>query len=194
MLLEGVSFAAADSETLCIIGRKGSGKTLLLKALMGIVPLEKGHVSIDGELLSPASAMEFRRHIISYVPQSPEMEMFTVDGLARHLFALAANKGRAFTRALLMEEMRQLGLEDDRYERQFAELTLAERQLALLAIVCFQNKPIVLVDEPAAGLDVQGLSLVAAYIRRRADRGQTVVVTSSDDTLGEMCHKHYELK
>ena len=53
---------------LSIMGSQGSGKTSLLRALMGFLAIDGGHISIDGELLTPRSAPYFR-HQMAYVPQ-----------------------------------------------------------------------------------------------------------------------------
>jgi len=188
-LIENLSFVAADSETFCIVGAHGQGKSLLLKALMGLHPLDNGHVSIDGELLSPASALEFRRRIVSYVPQSLVVDGLTVGRLSACTFALSANKGKPLSRTLLVEEWARLGLEKSVYDKRFSELSSGDRQRALLGIVGLLLKPIVIVDEPVAGLDSHGVSLVSSYLHRMAERGQTVVVASCDESLGGLCHK-----
>ena len=53
---------------MCLSGQKDLGKTRLLRAILGFVPIEGGHISIDGELLTPKSAPFFRRQM-AYVPQ-----------------------------------------------------------------------------------------------------------------------------
>ena len=52
----------------CIQGTQGAGKTTLLRAVMGFIPIDGGHISIDGELLTPQSAPYFRKQM-AYVPQ-----------------------------------------------------------------------------------------------------------------------------
>lgn len=178
-LVTDFSMVAPDSEVCCIVGRCGAGKSTLLKAMMGLHPLDAGHVSIDGELLLPSSAFEFRRHLISFLPQRPTFEAETVGQLAAMLFALAANAGKALPKTLLCEEWQRLDLAADIYDRRFADLSQSERGRALLAIVCLQNKPIVLADEPAADMDTAQQAVVANYLESRAERGQTVVVTST---------------
>jgi ABC-type protease/lipase transport system fused ATPase/permease subunit len=63
-----LSLMAHEGQVTCITGGEGSGKTLLLRVMMGFVPLDGGLVSIDGELLTPLSATVFRRQM-AYVPQ-----------------------------------------------------------------------------------------------------------------------------
>ncbi len=66
--IRGLSLTVNDGQMTCISGEKGSGKTTLLRAVLGFLPLDGGHISIDGELLTPRSARYFRRQM-AYVPQ-----------------------------------------------------------------------------------------------------------------------------
>ena len=63
-----LSVTLHEGQLLCITGQKGSGKTTLLRALLGFIPVDGGHISIDGELMTPLSASYFRRQT-AYVPQ-----------------------------------------------------------------------------------------------------------------------------
>ena len=66
--IRGLSLTVNDGQMVCISGEKGSGKTTLLRAVLGFIPIDEGHISIDGELLTPRSAPYFRRQM-AYVPQ-----------------------------------------------------------------------------------------------------------------------------
>lgn len=186
LVVSDFSLMAADSEVCCIVGNRGTGKSTLLNAIMGLHPLDSGHVSIDGELLLPTSALEFRRHLISFVPQRPSFDAYTVEEIATTVFSLQSNAGKALPKSLLTEEWQRLNLAADTYSRHFSELSTGERVKALLAIVCMQNKPIVLVDEPTEGMDTADYNLTASYLRSRAERGQTVLVTTTSMDFAEM--------
>ena len=67
-LIKGLSLTIGDGQMACIAGERGSGKTTLIRAVMGFIPVDSGHICVDGELLTPQSAPFFRRHI-AYVPQ-----------------------------------------------------------------------------------------------------------------------------
>ena len=68
VLAVGLSFMARDGELTCITGPEGSGKTSLLRTLMGFLPVGSGYVSVDGELLTVKSSQAFRR-MMAYLPQ-----------------------------------------------------------------------------------------------------------------------------
>ena len=64
-LVKGLSVTLDDGQ---IVGMQGRGKTTLLKAIVGLIPIDGGHICIDGEVLTPESAPYFRRYM-AYVPQ-----------------------------------------------------------------------------------------------------------------------------
>ena len=67
-LFTNLSFMALDGQITCITGPSGSGKTALIQAMLGLLALDEGLVSVDGELLTRLSAPTFRR-MMAYVPQ-----------------------------------------------------------------------------------------------------------------------------
>ena len=70
--IRGLSATVDDGKVLNIMGSQGKGKTTLLRALLGFLPIDEGHISVDGELLTPLSAPWFRRQM-AYVPQHLEV-------------------------------------------------------------------------------------------------------------------------
>lgn len=66
--IRSLSLTVGDGQLVGISGSQGSGKTTLLRAVLGLIPIDAGHISIDGELLTPKSAPYFRRQM-AYVPQ-----------------------------------------------------------------------------------------------------------------------------
>jgi len=67
-LIRSFSLTVEDGSLATVTGRQGSGKSTLLRAVLGLLPISEGHISIDGELLTPQSAPYFRR-LTAYVPQ-----------------------------------------------------------------------------------------------------------------------------
>lgn len=179
-LLGGRSLTVDDGEALYLTGGEGTGKTLLLKALMGLWPLAHGFVSIDGELLTPSSAPEFRRHT-AYVPQAPAPMGLSVEALACLPYTFEAHKGKPFSKDRLMEEWQALGLAPALYTKADGQLTASERQRVMLATAGALDKPIVLVDEPFADGFHEG---VAAYLVRLAAKGASVLVATRRDVGG----------
>ena len=151
-LLGGLSLSAEDGQVVCISGDSGCGKTSLLRAILGFLPLEEGHVSIDGELLTPAAAGEFRK-FMAYVPQDLAMPMETVEEMVKMPFALKANISTPFSKKRLMEEWQKLDLDSELYDKKVSELSGGQRQRIIISTLGLLQKPIVLADEPTSALD-----------------------------------------
>lgn len=179
VLFEALSLTVEDGKAVCVVGGEGTGKTLLMRMLLGLWPLASGFVSVDGELLTPSSAPVFRCHT-AYVPQRPApMGTGTVEKLARAPYNFAANKGKHFSHELLMEEWDALGLPHDLRDRAEDGLTAVQRQLVMLATGGALGKSLMLIDEPFAdGADAE---MVCSYIDRLASRGASVLVTTRRD-------------
>lgn len=81
--ISALSLVVEDGQLVTVTGPSGSGKSLLVRAVMGLIPVDDGFISIDGELMTPMSAFYFR-HQMAYVPQHLTMpEGYQVEGLER---------------------------------------------------------------------------------------------------------------
>ena len=187
-LLGGLSLSAEDGQVVCISGDSGCGKTSLLRAILGFLPLEEGHVSIDGELLTPAAAGEFRK-FMAYVPQDLAMPMETVEEMVKMPFALKANISTPFSKKRLMEEWQKLDLDSELYDKKVSELSGGQRQRIIISTLGLLQKPIVLADEPTSALDAHTTALVLNYLKVLAAKGATVLTVSHDPTFASACGK-----
>lgn len=188
LLFEGVSFTVGDGEILCITGDSGCGKTTILRAMLGFLPLSAGHVSIGGELLTPASAEEFRKQM-AYLPQELALPADSVAEMVQLPFALCANRGRTFSKQLLMDEWAQLDLAPELYYNKVAQLSGGQRQRVMLSVCGLLNKSVLLVDEPTSALDSHSAALVLNYLRQLAGRGTSVIAVSHDMAFAQGCDK-----
>ncbi|MGN0283104.1 MAG: ATP-binding cassette domain-containing protein [Prevotella sp.] len=189
-LVEDLSFVAADGKVTVISGPSGCGKTTLLRAMMGFHPVDKGFISIDGELVTALSAPVFRQSM-AYVPQDISFPINTVKELTRLPFTLKANSTQAFSQERVMEQWHQLGLDSSLYEKRTSEVSGGERQRIMLATLGILSKRIVIVDEPTSALDHLASNLVGEYLQRLAQKGATVIAVSHDPNLE--CDKRIEL-
>ena len=165
-LMSGLSFIAKDGHMTCVKGSSGSGKSALIRTLMGFLPVGEGFVSVDGELLTIRSASAFRQMMI-YLPQNMQL-------LRRQLYEPEYTDGDdpeyGVWDNLLPEIQEESKAEPLTPEEIFslAEKTLKEGG----------EKPIVIADEPAAMLTPELAERMLALLLEQARMGKTVVVAS----------------
>lgn len=165
-LLEGLSFIAKDGELTCLTGPEGSGKTAFIRTLMGFLPVRKGFVSVDGELLTVRSSQAFRLMMV-YLPQQIQM-------LTHLLKAPDALVGKAEEYAVWnavlpsVEQEREPEPLSPEATFLFAERTIREES----------DRQFIIVDEPAAYLSPELTDQMMTLLKEQAAQGKTVLVAS----------------
>lgn len=174
-----------------LLGPNGAGKSTLLKALMGLVGRE-GELSLGKRSLDEMTPTERAREI-AYLPQEREInwpvQVRTLIGLGRSpyrgSFAVADKKDQAAIDAAI--KAMDLGLLEGRSS---LELSGGERARVLIARALAQETPLLLTDEPAAGLDPAHQITLMATFRKLAREGRSVLASLHELTLaGQWCDR-----
>ena len=181
MLAQGLSFTARDGQLTCITGSEGSGKTTLIRTLMGFLPVKEGFVSVDGELLTVRSAHAFRSMMV-YLPQemqllghqlkAPEAPVCEAEEFGVWNTLLPAVKPEQMAKPLSPEEIFLL-----------AEQTIREAG----------DKQILIADEPAAYLTPELTERLTILLLQQADMGKTVLVASRKPQLVAQAYQVIDL-
>ena len=161
-----LSFIARDGEVTCVMGPEGSGKTTLIRTLMGFLPVNEGFVSVDGELLTIHSSHAFRQMMV-YLPQQIQL-------LAHQLRVPEPEEPEAEEFAVWNDLMSAANEESTPEPLNAEEIVmLAEQTLKEAA-----DKPIVIADEPTAFLTPELTMRMMELLRKQAEAGKTVLVTT----------------
>ena len=177
-----LSFIARDGEVTCVTGPEGSGKTTLIRTLMGFLPVNEGFVSVDGELLTIHSSHAFRQMMV-YLPQQIQL-------LAHQLRVAEPEEPEAEEFAVWNDLMPPANLESTPEPLNAEEiLMLAEQTLKEAA-----NKPIVIADEPTAFLTPELTMRMMELLRKQAEAGKTVLVTTRKPQVADYADQVIEIK
>lgn len=176
-VLNAIDLTLAKGEILCLLGPNGTGKTTLLRCLIGAVRAERGTVRIDGE--TSATARQLARKM-AYVPQAGgDSALSLLDtvlmGRTPHLRPLALPGRR--DRDIALTALSQVGIAH-LAQRAFNRVSGGERQLALIARALAQEPKVFLMDEPTASLDLGNQVRVLRTIRDLAAQGLSILFTS----------------
>lgn len=193
LLLQDFNLDVKAGEWVCITGESGCGKTSLLRAALGFLPLEEGSVSIGGEVMDVHSVDRLRRQV-SYLPQELYIPEEWVRGMLRVPFNLKANWDVPRSEESLMEVWGVLGLERELLHRRVAQLSGGQRQRIVLSMSALLGKRLLLADEPVSALDGESVARVSALFRRVADEGTAVLAVSHNKDFVSACDRMVVLK
>ena len=192
VLFSGLNLNLERGKTACIVGQSGCGKTSLLNAVMGFVPLKEGTIKV-GDTLLDKSTIDIIRRQIAWIPQELALPFEWVKEMVALPFDLKVNRSVPFSEARLYEYFDDLGLEHDLYTKRVNEVSGGQRQRIMLAVAAMLNKPLIIIDEPTSALDAGSTDKVLAFFRRQAEKGAAVLAVSHDKDFASGCHYLIEL-
>ena len=192
VLFSGFEMKLEKGETACIVGQSGCGKTYLLNAVMGFVPLYEGTIKVGGTLLDK-STIDLVRRQIAWIPQELALPFEWVKEMVSLPFELKVNRSVPFSEERLFMCFDELGLEHELYFKRVNEVSGGQRQRIMLAVAALLNKPLIVIDEPTSALDTGSTDKVLAFFRRQAEKGAAVLAVSHDKDFASGCHYLIEL-
>ena len=192
VLFSGFEMKLEKGETACIVEQSGCGKTSLLNAVMGFVPLYEGTIKVGGTLLDK-STIDLVRRQIAWIPQELALPFEWVKEMVSLPFELKVNRSVPFSEERLFMCFDELGLEHELYFKRVNEVSGGQRQRIMLAVAALLNKPLIVIDEPTSALDTGSTDKVLAFFRRQAEKGAAVLAVSHDKDFASGCHYLIEL-
>ena len=180
-ILKDVSFDLPAGEFVGLIGPNGAGKSTLLRTVLGLTP-HRGEVAIEGRAVASMSTRERARHI-AYLPQEHDIAwpvpVEMIVALGRDVHRPAFSRQGAADREIIDRAMRRMEVEAFR-DRPATELSGGEKARVLIARALAQDAPLLLADEPAAGLDPSHQIMLMKTFAALAGEGRSVVASLHD--------------
>jgi len=180
-VLNGAHLGVPKAKRLALLGANGSGKTTLLRTLAGSVRPSAGHVLVDGHAVGYSrAALKTHRQVVQLVAQNPDDQLFAAD-VYRDVSFGPMNLGlsTAEVRDRVAQALSLLSIED-LAERPIHELSYGQRKRAAIAGALAMQPCIILLDEPTAGLDPQGVDEMVGALERLLAAHTTVVIATHE--------------
>lgn len=151
-----------------LLGPNGSGKTTTLAMLLGVVRMDKGTYNWFGKSPSPANQQKIGSMLESpnFYPYLNLVENLKIISRIKHI-----------PEAEVFRVLKVVGLLE-RQKSKFQTLSLGMKQRLALASVLMGDPEVLVLDEPANGLDPEGIAEVREIIRKEASRGKTIIMAS----------------
>ena len=180
-VLQNISLAIHENESLAIVGPSGSGKTTLLQHFTGLLTPSKGRVLCDGrDIASKGVNLTELRRRVGLVFQFPENQLFEETVFKDVAFGpLKMGLDPSQLAQRVRNALEAVGLDFDRLEnRSPFTLSEGEKRRTAIAGILAMDPEIIAFDEPTAGLDPKSVSLLKDMSKGLLRRGKTVVVVT----------------
>ncbi|WP_247653783.1 type I secretion system permease/ATPase [Labrenzia sp. PHM005] len=188
--LKNLNFQVNSGETVAVIGPSGSGKSSLIRHLVGVWPAAVGTVRIDGADIAHWNADQLGQHL-GYLPQ--EVRLFA-GTIAENISRFTGGESEAVVKAAQLAGVHDMILRlPDGYETQVGDngqqLSGGQRQRVGLARAMYGMPRIMILDEPNSNLDSDGENALLEAIKTMKEEKVTVVLVTHKTNLLAICDR-----
>ncbi len=197
--LHGINMEVGDHVFAAIVGETGSGKTTLVQHFNGLNTPTSGTVFVDEYVVTnnkrKNKQLRDLRRRVGLVFQFPEYQLFesTVEKdvmVGPKNFKMEEEEAKKVAH----EALREVGIGKEFYERSPFDLSGGEKRRVAIAGILALHPQILVLDEPVAGLDPNGVNEIMSLLVRLYEQGTSIIlVTHNMDLVLEYCHEVYAL-
>lgn len=173
-VIDNLSFEINKGETFGLLGSNGSGKTTILRALLGIYPATKGKLLINGKKFTPELGGK-----IGYLPE--ERGLYKKENVLDVMTYFGQLKGveRQAAKEWSLEYLKRVDLAD-KAKMKIDKLSGGQQQKVQLGVTIMNNPEILILDEPTKGFDPINRRLLMNIIDEQKAKGSTVILITHD--------------
>lgn len=173
VILDDISISLEKGKIHGIRGYNGSGKTMLLRSIAGLIKLSEGKIIVDGKVVGKDTPFpESVGVLIEYPSFIPDYNGY------ENLLFLAKIRNKINEEAI-RKTILWVGL-DPEDKRKYKKYSLGMKQRLGIAQAIMENPDLLLLDEPTNALDEKGIHLMVQIIKKLKSEGKTIIVTSHD--------------
>lgn len=206
--LASVSLAVKPGELVAVIGPNGTGKTTLLRAISGLVELERGKIFFQGKVIAESTKSEFRalgrnkslkaHEIVKLgVIHCPERRRLFTDSTVKDNLKLGAYSidDEEVTNKNMDKVLKLFPILAERIDEKAGNFSGGEQQMCALARSLMGNPKLLLLDEPSLGLAPMVKQGIVDAIREIQKAGTTILLVEQDASIAlEICDRGYLLE
>lgn len=182
-VLNNISLEIRRGEFAALVGSSGSGKTTLVKLLNGLLKASSGHIFYEGEdIYGKRYQLRSLRKKVGMIFQNPEQQLFCKTVLSDVEFGpLHMGMSREEAEEAARRALELVGIPEDKFQVNPLDLSGGQKKRAAIAGVLAMGPSVLIMDEPAAGLDPESRNQIFQLIKRiRQEENTTVILISHD--------------
>lgn len=189
IIVENISFSINKGDVVGFLGPNGSGKTTVIKLILGLIKISEGKVQINGFDIQK----DFEKSIekVGAIVESPDLYMY-LSGLDN--LKITANNYKGITKERINEVIKLVGLEN-RIKDKVSTYSLGMRQRLGIAEAIINNPELLILDEPTNGLDIEGVVEMRKLIQSLSNQGIAILISSHNLTeIDNLCNRIIAIK
>ena len=190
IILDDFSLKIDRGDAVAFKGESGSGKTTILKLLLGFEQPDSGEIRYKNEPMNAETVKQLRRES-AWLPQDLNLGSGRVMDVIKFPLEFRNNRSRQFQKSKAESMLHELGLEPSVLEKNFRDLSTGQRQRIGLVICLLLDRPVLFLDEPTSALDEESVRRVTEALQNNSNR--TVISTSHDPVWLNYCEKIIEM-
>ncbi|MCD8115609.1 MAG: ATP-binding cassette domain-containing protein [Oscillospiraceae bacterium] len=186
-VLQDITMSVEAGSICGLVGRNGSGKTMIMKLIAGMAAPTVGSISVEGKRLGTDTDIPDSLGAIIEVPG------FLGNMSGFHNLQYLASLRKQIDDAAIRRTMEQVGL-DPNDKKRVGKYSLGMRQRLGIAQAIMEQPRILLLDEPMNGLDNQGVQDIRALMKELRDQGKAILLASHHrEDIDQLCDRVYTL-
>lgn len=170
-VLNGISYSFESGKIYSIVGRNGSGKSVLLKIIAGLYLQDKGNVLFDNKNYNMINEIPDNLGIVIEQPS------FINDLTGLENLKLLASIRNVATERDIVESLEIVNLKDD-MNKKYSKYSLGMRQKLSIAQAIMEHQKVILLDEPFNGIDRQSVVAIKEYLKRVKNEDKLIIITT----------------
>lgn len=181
VVLDNISVDFEKGKVHGLIGRNGSGKTMLMKCICGLVPLTSGEITVDGKIIGKDT--DIPRNVGVIIETPGFIPGYSAYSNLKFLAAINGKIGKKEIRTAI----KSVGL-DPNDKKRVGKFSLGMKQRLGLAQAIMEDPELLILDEPMNGLDKDGVKDMRKYLLDLKEQGKTILIAShSAEDIEVLC-------
>jgi len=186
LALNGLSLSIEEGQIYALVGSNGAGKTTTINLLLGFLEPSSGKIELEG--LTPYAERKNISKRVAYIPENVSLYPYLTG--VENLDYFCSLAGIKKSKQALKEILTKCGLQADAHTQKVAGYSKGMRQKVGIAIAYAKETKVLLLDEPASGLDPSASNELTILLKQLAKEGATILMASHDlFRVRETAHK-----
>lgn len=186
-IFQDISLKLHNGECIGLVGHNGSGKTMIMKAICGFIPIDTGEIIVNGESIVCGKKYIADAGVLIEAP--PFLNHLT----GYENLAILADIQKKVTKEDILQVIKKVGLHVAA-DKKVGTYSLGMKQKLRIAQAIMEQPLILILDEPFSGLDKESVEQLQCLVKELQNKGVTILLTTHDDRqIEQLCNRVYEL-